>query len=124
MAMVANIYKEMNDAVRAGGTLTEAQKVEHEKIGGLLKTYFTQGCFEADDSNMDIARKYGQIFGYQIAVLGLEKATEELLKPGLAAGSRKPEDEPSPTSATSARPTRSQLPSTPSNASSARCTCS
>lgn len=83
MAMVSKIYQDMNDAVRAGAAATDAQKSVMREVGGLLDTFFAAGCFEADDSNLDVARKYGQYFGYKIAVMGLEKATAELLKPGV-----------------------------------------
>ncbi len=91
MALVTKVYLEMQEAVRAGAALTDAQKGALGKVGGILGKYFDSSFFEADDSNLDVARKYGQYFGYQVAAQGLEKATAELLKPEYPKDQRRPD---------------------------------
>lgn len=81
MAMVSHVSGQMQKAVRSGTALTDRQAQDLQKISGMLEVYYKSRLFEADDSNLDLARKYGQLFSYHAGVLGPEKAAAELIKP-------------------------------------------
>lgn len=95
------IFSEMKDAERAGAVLTDLQKRAMGKAGELLEEYFDSSLFESDDSSLDLARKYGHYFGYRVALLGLAKATEELVKPEYPKDQRRPDPAKEPAAALS-----------------------
>jgi hypothetical protein len=89
MAMVINVYGKMNDAARDGKALGDKEKKTAAEIGKLLTEFFETSCFKPDDSNLDLARKYGHYFLFQAAQSGMKEATAELVKPELPKGDAK-----------------------------------
>ena len=90
MTMVTEIYSKMRDAQRAGAALTEDQVKQMEKVGKMLQEHHATSMFERDDSNLDLMRKYAQLYAYYAAVEGGRKAAAELAKPGYPEEKAKP----------------------------------
>ncbi len=81
MGMVTGIYAAMAKVKRGGRELSEDEAKQFEELEALLARYQATGLFKADDSGMELWRKYGQLYSFLSAKLGPEAAAAELLKP-------------------------------------------